>query len=93
MKVLENFEFEGKNYEIRVYETEGNITVRAYCENEVANIFPHSIDRETNCDFEMTHGRSALKELVKSAKSDITNKLEEISRGWFFLKGLCFSSA
>lgn len=77
MVVLENFEFGEKTYEIRMLETDEKIIVRAYYKGKFANVFSHSIDKSTDHDFKKVHNRSALNELIRHVKYDITNEISD----------------
>jgi len=73
----ESFEFEGKEYEIRLSGEGGRIRVRAYLEGQRANGYEYSMDEDAISDFARSTSENAIKHLVDLARSDVQNKVWE----------------
>lgn len=71
------FQFEGKDYEIRVFEKDSGYFIRAYIDNKPANGYGYSVDEVTRVGLAHTKKLSALQHLIDHAQSDIENKVWE----------------
>jgi len=71
------FQFEGKDYEIRVFEKDNGYFIRAYIDNKPANGYGYSVDEVTCVGLAHTKKLSALQHLIDHAQSDIENKVWE----------------
>jgi len=79
MKVIktEKFEFEGEEYEVRIYGAAWNFTVRAYLNGKPANGYTYSVVLPTAIDLKNAHNLDAIQFLVDNAKRDIEQKTWE----------------
>ena len=73
----EAFDFEGKNYEIRVIHKSGRISVRVYLDDLPANGYEYYVDEDTSFDLTHVTGIGAVRHLMKQAGSDVENKVYE----------------
>jgi len=73
----EQFQHEGKNYEIRLYGSGWDFTVEAYLDSKRANGYSYSVSLPTAIDLQRVHGLDSIKLLVEHAKRDIANKVWE----------------
>ena len=73
----DTFEFEGKEYEIRIHGSAWDFTVRAYLNGKPANGYSYSISLPTEIDLKSAHNLDAVQILVGYAKRDIKQKMWE----------------
>lgn len=72
-----SFQFEGKEYEVRVAYKDGRFCVRAYLNNQLMNGYEYCVDEITDFDFLKSQGITAVDHLVEVAQSDVKNKVWE----------------
>jgi len=68
------FEFEGKNYEVRVVSDGATIYIRTFLENKPVNGYQYQVHIETINDLERLIGLDAISELIEVAKQDVRDK-------------------
>ena len=68
------FSFEGREYEIRVVSDGATIHVRAFHKGKPANGYSYQVDLMTAFDLKKLMVCDAIKELVDSAKNDVTER-------------------
>ena len=68
------FEFEGKNYEIRIESDGVTLFIRAFYKEKPANGFSYQVDHLTNFSLKKLIEYDAIEDLVTSAKEDILKK-------------------
>lgn len=68
------FEFEGKQYQVRVVSDGVTIYVRAFLDNKPANGYEYRVNIMTSFDLKRAMGFDAVMDLVESAKEDIKLK-------------------
>ena len=70
----EPFEFDKKQYEIRIFSDGWEFAIQAYINDKPANGYTYSVKLPTAFDLKKAWGLDAVQELVKTAKSDIENR-------------------
>lgn len=68
------FEFEGKEYQIRVISDGATIYIRGFCDGRPANGYEYRINVTTAFDLKKLIRFQAITHLVELAKDDIRNK-------------------
>ena len=68
------FDFEGKQYQVRVISDGVTIYVRAFADNKPANGYEYRVNIMTSFDLKRAMGLDAIKDLVVSAMDDIRLK-------------------
>ena len=71
------FEFEGSQYEIRIYNQAWDFKVKAYLNDSPANGYSYSANLPTAIDLNLALELDAIQYLVELAKHDIESKLWE----------------
>lgn len=71
------FEFEGKNYEVKIFQNGSRYTVRAFLNEVPANGYEYSVEETTNFDIWHYTDVSGVSHLIETAQADIKNKVWE----------------
>ncbi len=73
----QQFSFEDKNYEIRVFSSGWEISIRVFEGEKPANGYTYAVSLPTAFDLEKIYNTDAVKALIDKAESDIRSKLWE----------------
>ncbi|MCP3925067.1 MAG: hypothetical protein GY714_21020 [Desulfobacterales bacterium] len=73
-EILENFNFEGKDYEIRLSQIMEDFVIRVYHKDQPANGYSYHVSLEMQSDLKILSKIDAVKNLANTAKHDIENK-------------------
>ena len=69
--VVDTFQANGKQYEIRLAQNGNEIKVRAFQNSKPANVYSYSVTLEVTHDLKVLAGQDAIKELVRIAKDHV----------------------
>ena len=72
-----SFEFEGKQYDIRVASDSDRYKVAVFHDNKRVNPYTYSVDFNTDFNFSVTQGMHAYSHLMDVAESDVRAKYWE----------------
>ena len=69
------FKFEGKNYEIKIFQNDSRYTVRAFLNDAPANGYEYSVEEATSFDFSHYYGVSGVSHLIETAQADVESRV------------------
>ncbi len=70
-QTLEKFNFNNKDYEVRLSSVGKDIIIKVYTDNQPANGYSYHVTLEVQSDMKVLTGLNAVKELSNIAKDDV----------------------